>query len=120
MLFILGSIIEIDDMLDYCPRKRKPTQITLQRNATILYSASLPGSGDVLAFMLNILEGYSETEFGKSTPKNGDESTLFYHRLVESFKYGFAHRSRLEDDDRPEIKEVAKYFVRFTRYFLLY
>lgn len=62
-----------------------------------LYSHPLPGSGILLTFMLNILSGY----------KLKDNDHLTVHRLIESFKYGYARRSNLGDPTFvPGIEEV--------------
>ena len=36
------------------------------------------------------------------------KSTLFFHRLVETYKYAFAQRAHLEDSDDPKVLEVIK------------
>lgn len=37
---------------------------------------------------------------------NDKKEALFYHRLIESFKYAFAHRALLGDENQPEINYV--------------
>lgn len=63
-----------------------------------LYSQPLPASGVLLTFMLNILSGY----------KLKDNDHLTMHRIIESFKYGYARRSNLGDQAFvPGIDEVT-------------
>lgn len=76
----------------------KPDVSKLQDNMT-LYTQPLPGSGTLLAFMLNIISGYKL--------KENDHLTI--HRIIESFKYGYAKRSNLGDRDFvPGIEEVSQ------------
>lgn len=57
----------------------------------------MPGSGSVLTFILNILKGYQLNSDSLST-----------HRIVESFKYGYARRTQLGDKKFvPGIDEVC-------------
>lgn len=83
---------------------RNPAQVSLHENTT-LYSTSIPGSGAILSFMLAVLDGY--VAVNESLPYNEQMTAQFYHRMVETFKYGYAHRSRLEDSDSQEIIEVS-------------
>ncbi|XP_071835000.1 glutathione hydrolase 1 proenzyme-like isoform X2 [Apostichopus japonicus] len=64
-----------------------------------VYSVSPPGSGAVLALILNILEGYDLTPESIS---NNDRSVLTYHRMIEAFKFAYAKRSALGDEDYVE------------------
>lgn len=60
-----------------------------------LYSVPLPGSGSVLAFILNMLTGWvgSGTDVVKS-------SGTYWQRVVETFKYAYAKRTGLGDPKR--------------------
>ena len=55
-----------------------------------LYSVPPPGSGIILAFILNIMENYD-------VQTSDIEDPLLYHRLIESFKYAYAYRSQIGD-----------------------
>ena len=59
-------------------------------NGLWLHSVPPPGSGIILAYILNIMENYN------LTPKDAKDP-LMYHRLIEAFKWGYAYRSRLGD-----------------------
>lgn len=48
----------------------------------------LPGSGNVLNYMLNILDGYDDLNVNDS---------LSWHRIVESMKHGYGLRTQLGD-----------------------
>ena len=65
--------------------------------ATIVHSIPLPGSGIVLAFILNILKHF------KISPE--DHIPLLSHRMTEAFKWAYAKRAELGDPTDPEITE---------------
>lgn len=72
------------------------------RDGMTLYSQPLPGSGVLLTFMLNILSGYEL--------KDKDQLTM--HRIIESFKYGYARRSHLGDREFvPDIEDVSTILI---------
>lgn len=58
-------------------------------------------------FILNVMENY------KVEPKDFN-SPLMYHRLIESFKYGYAYRSQIGD---PGDKNITR-IVSEVRFFL--
>nr|CAI5819008.1 unnamed protein product [Callosobruchus analis] len=94
-----GGIITIEDMKDYKPVWCKPVSTTLSTSQT-LYSIPLPGSGVLLAFILNILDGFL-------CPVNF-YSLQNFQKLVESFKFAYGARTRLGDRDTPEINELLE------------
>lgn len=59
-------------------------------NGLKLFSVPPPGSGAVLAFIINIMDEYGLNPGLKNDP-------LTYHRLTEAFKYAYAYRSKLGD-----------------------
>ena len=67
------------------------------RQDTILHSVPLPGSGDVLALILNILKHFEISPL-ESLP-------LLSHRMAEAFKWAYAKRSKLGDPTDPDITE---------------
>ena len=91
-----GGIITEEDFLDYKVRWGKPEIAYLQDNLT-LYTTPLPGSGAVLAFILNILKGYELKH-----------DALSYHRIVEAFKFGYGRRTLLGDEPMDEVKDLVK------------
>ncbi|XP_063705472.1 glutathione hydrolase 1 proenzyme-like [Culicoides brevitarsis] len=91
----LKGIITEEDMLRYEIEWDKPYKSNL-RDGLTLYSQPLPGSGVLLTFMLNILSGYDL--------KDKDQLTM--HRIIESFKFGYARRSHLGDRAFVEIEDL--------------
>lgn len=65
-----------------------------------MYSSPPPGSGALLAFIMNVLEG---VDFHK------EEKTL-YQYIVETFKWAYARRTELGD---PDFELQVSKFVNF-------
>ena len=80
-----------------------PIQVELN-NGLKLYSIPPPGSGIILAYILNIMENYNVSKTDATDP-------LMYHRLVESFKYGYAYRSQLGDPSDSNITRLVNQLV---------
>ncbi|XP_028164786.1 glutathione hydrolase 1 proenzyme-like [Ostrinia furnacalis] len=72
-----------------------------------LYSVPLPGSGSVLAFILNMLRDWVGA--GTAAPEG---STLYWHRIIETFKYAYAKRTGLGDASR---SDLAKRITQLER-----
>ena len=62
-----------------------------------LHSFPPPGSGAVLAYILNILKRYNISP--------GDDAPVLYHRMAEAFKWAYAERTKLGDPNDSEISE---------------
>ncbi|XP_066137416.1 glutathione hydrolase 1 proenzyme-like isoform X2 [Euwallacea fornicatus] len=94
-----GGIIKTDDLLQYEPVWQEPIQAPLSGNHTLL-TTPLPGSGVVLTFILNILDGFL------------DLSDLFnirdFQRIVETFKFAYGHRTLLGDDRFVDVAEEIR------------
>ncbi|KAL9980042.1 hypothetical protein ACROYT_G008579 [Oculina patagonica] len=86
------GIVTLDDLRNYKSISRKPYEGEL--SGMKMYLTPPPTSGSVLALILNILKGYNMTS---SDRDDVDSSVLTYHRIIESFKYSYAWRSRLGD-----------------------
>lgn len=99
----MGGIITEEDLNNYRPVWRDP--ITVQLQGDTLYTSPPPGSGALLAFILNILDGYNMTE---DSIRNLNNTTLTFHRLVEAFKFAYAKRTELGDPDFVDVTEVLK------------
>ena len=75
------------------------------RDDLMLYTNPLPGSGVLLAFILNILDSHLPR-------KDHDRAIAFdnhltYHRTVEAFKFAFAQRAKLGDPVfEPDVRKV--------------
>ncbi|XP_001607488.2 glutathione hydrolase 1 proenzyme [Nasonia vitripennis] len=81
-----GGIIEKKDFQDYTVTWKTPVSTTIKGKT--LYSAPTPGSGAVLAFILNILEDM----ISEAPNKN-----VMYQRIAEAFKWGYARRNDIGD-----------------------
>lgn len=78
-----------------------PNSAQLLNGRFRLHTQGLPGTGSILTLILNILNGYNLTD-----------SILNYHRIVESFKFGYALRTKLADKKFVEgLDEVMKVFL---------
>uniref|UniRef100_A0AAG5DIH7 Gamma-glutamyltransferase n=2 Tax=Anopheles atroparvus TaxID=41427 RepID=A0AAG5DIH7_ANOAO len=82
-----GSIIEVEDFLNYRPRWESPDTVELTSGDAV-HSIGIPGSGTIQNFMLRVLDGYTDM-----SPKE----PLTWHRIVESMKFAYGLRTRLGD-----------------------
>lgn len=85
------------------PKWDKPINVKLS-NEDNFYSVPPPGSGVLLAFILNILDGYN---FTKESISDVNNTVLTYHRITEAFKYAYAKRTELGDTAFVNIKNVS-------------
>lgn len=69
-----------------------------------LYTAPPPGSGILLGFIMNMLDGYG---FNRESLSDTNNSILTYHRIIEAFKYAYAKRTELGDTNFINITEVS-------------
>lgn len=90
-----GGIVTMEDLRIYQPKWGKPIESTLF-NGDRLFSCPLPSTSSLIAFVFNILEGYKFHENSLDYYQN--EDPLFYHILVEAFKFAFAMRTKLGDE----------------------
>jgi len=98
-----GGIFTLDDLKNYKVKFRRPMNGTLGNYSW--YSTPPPGSGVVLSFILNILKGYNM----KPSDRQGiNNSVLTYHRIVEAFKFAYAYRALLGDQDFANVTEIIK------------
>ena len=72
----------LDDFASYKVRENKPLYGFYHGRKVV--TAPLPASGPVLISILNILEGFIDSEYDLFTNM---------HRLVEAFKFGYAQRT---------------------------
>lgn len=79
-----GGIMTIEDLMNYEVRWQKAVEQKVGNNKT-LYTSSFPGSGSLVAFILNVLNDYLP----------GGPVLQSYQRIVETFKYAYALRSLL-------------------------
>ena len=99
-----GGIITMEDMRQYKVRWEEPVSVRLETLKATLYSVPPPGSGAVLALILNILD--------TCNIKPGEDTPLFYHRMVEAFKWAYAKRTELGDPgEEEEVRERMRSVV---------
>lgn len=101
-----GGIVTEDDLRNFKVEWQEPIAVPVSSEHT-LYSVPLPGSGSVLAFILNMLRDWVGA--GTAAPEG---STLYWHRIIETFKYAYAKRTGLGDASR---SELAKRITQLER-----
>ncbi|KAF2364438.1 Gamma-glutamyltranspeptidase [Trinorchestia longiramus] len=97
-----GSIIEEKDITDYQAKWRDPVSVNLSNGGYTLYSMPPPGSGLILAFILNILDDFNLD----AASVTGKASIVAHQRIVEAFKYAYAKRTELGDSDFTDMTEL--------------
>lgn len=91
----LGGIITMDDLMEYQVRWGDAVTANLTDGHRV-FTVPAPASGHLLAFILNILDGFV-----------GDgKSHKTYTRIAETFKYAYARRTELADPQFVDVKEV--------------
>ncbi|CAM1154145.1 Uncharacterised protein r2_g4234 [Pycnogonum litorale] len=108
----IGGILTLDDLKNYSVRWRKPVSVTL-RGGIKFYSVPPPGSGALVAFMLNIIDGYDKDELMKSN-EYFDYFVLNEHRMLEAAKFAFAKRSMLGDEDYVNVSKIVSQLLSRT------
>ena len=78
-------------------RWEEPISMDIGNNIT-LHSVGPPGSGMILGYILNILNGYDISEEDEETP-------VLIQRIVEAFKWGYAARTEMGDPTDKEITD---------------
>ena len=91
-----NGIITAQDFNIYKVRERTAIKMNLRDNIT-LYSIEPPGSGALLGFMMNVMGQYNDLYPNAS--ETLEKSVLFHHRLIETWKFAYAHRMHLGDVD---------------------
>lgn len=99
-----GGIITRQDLENYRADIVEPIVFGLPNGLT-LYSMPPPGSGVVLAYILNILSGYNFNADSVSTP---EKTILTYHRIVEAMKFAYAKRTALGDARFVNVSELVR------------
>lgn len=91
-----GGIITREDLLAYDVTWGPALEAKLIDDLT-LYTVPLPGTGIILTYILNIINDFLP-----------DLSVTSIHRLVEAYKYAFAKRGDLGDNDGLEMSELVQ------------
>ncbi|CAG5045037.1 unnamed protein product [Parnassius apollo] len=98
----VGSIITADDLQNYQAKITEPLAVPLS-SGDILYTPPPPSSGVILVNILNVLSGYN---FTADSINGSDHKILTYHRILETFKYAYATRTKLGDLDFLDLKDL--------------
>ncbi|KAI9582044.1 glutathione hydrolase 1 proenzyme isoform X1 [Glossina fuscipes] len=101
----MGSPITKADLQSYKAKVRDAITVDLD-NVTIHLPPS-PGSGHVMAFIMNILGNFKD-EFSRSS----ELRSLDMHRLIEAFKFGFVKRWEYD----VEMDEMVLYNLTSAHY----
>ncbi|CAF1468873.1 unnamed protein product, partial [Rotaria sordida] len=88
-----GGILTLEDLREYDIDFHEAISIDLN-NSFKAFTSLAPSSGPILAFILNIISGYN---FHSNDLNNIEKTGLFYHRLIETFKFAFAKKLQLGD-----------------------
>ncbi|KAK9883484.1 hypothetical protein WA026_001658 [Henosepilachna vigintioctopunctata] len=100
----LGGIVSKQDLEKYTADWMDPISISL-RNGNTLYSVQPPGSGAILALILNIMNNYNLT----AEDIKGDENTILtYQHFIEALKYAYAKRTQLADTNFANITSLLR------------
>lgn len=98
-----GGIITLEDLKNYRTVVRTP--LTVKMDDYTLYTNPPPGSGAVLSLIMNIVKGYNMTAADR---KDINSTVLTYHRIVEAFKFAYAYRALLGDEDFWDVEEIVQ------------
>ncbi|UJR24668.1 hypothetical protein I4U23_006041 [Adineta vaga] len=88
-----GGILTQNDLRQYGLDFQEALSFNLNTSLKA-FTSSAPSNGPILALILNIMFGY---QFQVDDLNQNETAALFYHRLIESFKFAFAKRSQLGD-----------------------
>ncbi|KAK3786014.1 hypothetical protein RRG08_023436 [Elysia crispata] len=100
----IGAIVTKDDLVNYKVLEKKPIETTLDDGLLRVISPPPPSSGVVLSFILNLLNGYNLDPHDIASLEG---RILTYHRNIEAFKFAYAKRTALGDEDFVDVKELV-------------
>ena len=101
-----GSNWTVGDITEYKVNEGPAYAFNLVNNHT-LYSADPPSSGQVLGFIIDVV---LRTYRGHKLPLSKEtDSSVYYGRLMEAFKYAYALRSLLGDPTFDDVDVALKY-----------
>lgn len=96
-----GGIVKIEDLVNFKPKWATTNKSKLFNNQTI-HTFPLPTSGNIINFMLNIFNEFDYHE------NHSTEDKSVYHVMMEIFKFGFAKRTKLGDEESEEVLQALQ------------
>jgi gamma-glutamyltranspeptidase/glutathione hydrolase/leukotriene-C4 hydrolase len=99
-----GGNITLSDLAAYRSTIKQPINATLANGNYKLFNPPPPSSGAVLDFITGILDGYN---FRQNDINDVASKTLTFHRIAEAFKFAYAKRSELGDQDYVNVTELV-------------
>ncbi|XP_057663746.1 glutathione hydrolase 1 proenzyme-like [Diorhabda carinulata] len=100
----IGGIISEQDMREYDVDWLDPIETTLQ-NGDHIHTFPAPGSGAILIFILNILDGFN---LNRDSIDGVDNTVRTYQKIIETFKYAYAKRTKLGDPNFVDMKQITQ------------
>lgn len=94
----------MEDLQNYTVKVEEPVSVELGHGHFRMFSVPPPGSGALVAFFLNVMEGYNWTY---TSLEGDDDAILGYHRITEGFKFTYAKRTFVGDPDFVNISQVC-------------
>lgn len=99
-----GGNVTVADLEGYDSSFKDPVSVTLKNGNYTIYNPPPPSSGVVLDFILAVLDGY---KFSSLDVSDVASQVRTYHRIVEAFKFAYAKRSSLGDEDFVNVTELV-------------
>lgn len=99
-----GGIITMEDLMEFKAKWGKPTESKLFDGDTLV-TFPLPTSGSIINFIMNVLSGFN---FQDMSYEEHQKDKLMFHRITEAFKFAFAKRSRLGDENSEDVLKVVE------------
>ncbi|ELT90575.1 hypothetical protein CAPTEDRAFT_194162 [Capitella teleta] len=99
------GIITLEDLAQYAPKIKAPLNISLDNGDFTAFAPVPPASGVVSNFMLKVLDGYN---FGPEDVADDENKILTYHRIAEAFKFAYAKRTHLGDEDYWDVEDLVR------------
>lgn len=103
-----GGKITLENLKRYQAEVKQPLHFKLADDLH-LYTQPPPGSGIVLSIILRLMHelGYYRNT---QTSSSFESSSLYYHHLIEAFKFAYAQRAAIEDqpDDPKRMEDLMK------------
>ena len=99
-------IMVLSDFARYSVIEEEAYSVLLKSNLT-LHTVKLPGAGQLLSFIIRVMLKYDDL-YPDMARLDETKAILFFHRLIETFKYTFANRMYLGDDRFDNVTEVLR------------